>query len=60
VGPPPLRAAVRWIARLGGFLGRTPDGDPGPTVLWRGFHRLHDYTAMYHVMSGLAQDTTCG
>ncbi len=29
--------AVRWIARLGGFLGRRRDGEPGVQVLWRGF-----------------------
>jgi len=47
--PPALAQAVRWIAQLGGFLGRTRDGDPGVTVLWRGFQRLIDLTAMYHV-----------
>ena len=49
--PPTLRDAVRWIGRLGGFLGRKSDGEPGPTALWRGFQRLHDLSAMYHVMS---------
>ncbi len=47
--PPTLAQAVRWIAQLGGFLGRTRDGAPGVTVLWRGFQRLIDLTAMYHV-----------
>jgi Transposase DNA-binding/Transposase Tn5 dimerisation domain len=47
--PPPLTQAVRWIAQLGGFLGRPRDGAPGVTVLWRGFQRLVDLTAMYHV-----------
>ncbi|WP_390622222.1 IS4 family transposase [Tautonia marina] len=27
------------LARLGGFLGRTRDGEPGVTTLWRGLHR---------------------
>jgi len=45
--PPPLAQAVRWIAQLGGYLGRTRDGPPGPTVLWRGLQRLIDLTAMY-------------
>jgi hypothetical protein len=40
--PPTLRQATRWIAQLGGFLGRKGDGDPGVTVLWRGLQRLHD------------------
>jgi len=49
--PPTLAQAVRWIAQLGGFLGlgRTRDGAPGVTMLWRGFQRLIDLTAMYHV-----------
>ncbi len=48
--PPPLRQAVRWIAHLGGFPGRRHDGEPGVTVLWRGFQHLADLTAMYVIM----------
>jgi len=33
---PSVKEAVRMIARLGGFLGRKSDGDPGTTVIWRG------------------------
>ena len=40
--PPTLRQAMRWIAQLGGFMGRKSDGEPGVTVLWRGLQRLHD------------------
>ena len=47
--PPTVAQAVRWIAQLGGYLGRKSDGPPGVTVLWRGFQRLGDLTAMYHV-----------
>ena len=39
---PTVRQAVHWIAQLGGFLARKGDAQPGPTVLWRGWHRLHD------------------
>ena len=48
--PPPLRQAVRWIAQLGGFQGRKGDGEPGVTVLWKGFQHLVDVTAMYRIM----------
>ena len=58
--PPPLRAAVRWIGQLGGFLGRAGDGHPGPMALWRGLQRLHDLTAMYAVMRPPTPDSTCG
>lgn len=36
--------AVRMIAKLGGFLGRRGDGDPGPEVLWRGLSKLRILT----------------
>ena len=40
--PPTLHTCVRWIAQLGGFLGRKRDGEPGVKSLWRGLRRLHD------------------
>lgn len=44
--PPPdpigLREAVRMIGRIGGHLGRKCDGEPGMTVLWRGWMRLYE------------------
>ena len=45
--PPTLRQAVRWLAQLGGFLGRRRDGDPGPIVVWRGLHQLRAITAAW-------------
>jgi hypothetical protein len=33
---------VRGVARLGGFLGRKHDGEPGVRSHWRGVQRLHD------------------
>lgn len=43
--PPSLREAARAIAKLGGFLGRHHDGEPGPLSFWRGLARLRDLTA---------------
>jgi len=43
--PPSLREAVRLIARLGGFLARRYDGDPGVKTIWRGLRRLEDLVA---------------
>lgn len=40
--PPGLREAVRLIARLGGFLARKGDGEPGVKTIWRGLRRLED------------------
>jgi hypothetical protein len=39
---PTVREAVRWIAKLGGFLGRKGDEEPGITTIWRGWQRLTD------------------
>jgi hypothetical protein len=36
------KEALRMIARLGGFMGRKSDGDPGLTTVWRGWVRLQD------------------
>lgn len=44
--PPTLRQAVRMIGRLGGHLGRKGDGEPGLTVLWRGWMRLYEDVAI--------------
>jgi hypothetical protein len=38
---PPIRTAVRLIAKLGGFLGRNRDGEPGMITIWRGITRVH-------------------
>ena len=34
----------RRVARLGGYIGRKSDGDPGWRTLWRGWQRLSDLT----------------
>ena len=34
--PPILNEVVRLIARVGGFLGRKGDGDPGVKTIWQG------------------------
>ena len=50
---PTLKEAVILIARLGGFLARKHDGDPGIKVLWRGFHELHSLTKAYQYLSSV-------
>ncbi len=45
--PPSLQDAVRAIAKLGGFIGRKSDGDPGVKTLWRGWQRLQDIVATW-------------
>jgi hypothetical protein len=44
LGPPPdgwgNRNLMRAIARVGGFIGRNSDGEPGWQTIWRGWQRL--------------------
>jgi len=47
---PTLHEAVRWIAQLGGFLGRKHDGEPGVKTIWRGLRRLHDIAATWELL----------
>jgi hypothetical protein len=47
---PTVRQAVHWIAKLGGFLGRKSDGEPGVTAIWRGWQRLQDLAATWQVV----------
>lgn len=41
--PPTLQEVLKMIARLGGFLGRKHDGDPGPIVMWKGLRALYEH-----------------
>lgn len=53
--PPTVRQAIRWIAQLGGFLGRKRDGEPGITVIWRGWQRLQDMADTWSLVKEQAQ-----
>ncbi len=48
--PPSLGEAVRWLAQLGGFVGRRRRDQPGTETVWRGFQHLRDLTRMYRIM----------
>ena len=40
---PPLGEVIRQIAKLGGFLGRKHDGQPGLKTLWKGYMRVREF-----------------
>lgn len=44
---PSLRDAQRTVARLGGFLGRKGDGEPGVKSIWIGLQRLDDISGAW-------------
>jgi IS4 transposase len=42
---PTLNEVVRLVARLGGFLARKGDGEPGVKTIWLGMQRILDFAA---------------
>jgi len=49
--PMNLREAVRSIAKLGGFIGRKGDGEPGVKTLWRGLMEFETIKDGYNTLS---------
>jgi Transposase DNA-binding/Transposase Tn5 dimerisation domain len=49
-----VREFVRGVAKLGGFLGRKHDGEPGVLTLWRGYQRLQDLLSGYRLHTSAA------
>lgn len=49
---PSLYEAIRMIAKLGGFIGRKSDREPGTETLWRGLLRLDGMTEGWRLASG--------
>jgi Transposase DNA-binding/Transposase Tn5 dimerisation domain len=47
---PSLGQCVRWIAQVGGFIGRKRDGHPGVKTLWLGLRRLHDIVSTWKLL----------
>lgn len=48
---PSLKDAVLWIAKLGGFLGRKGDGEPGVKTIWRGLRKLGNIWETWEFLS---------
>ena len=53
-----VRAFVRGVAQLGGFLGRRRDGEPGVRALWRGYERLQDMVVGAHLDASVTDDSS--
>ena len=54
--PPSLHDAVLWIAKLGGFLGRKSDGEPGVKTIWRGLRRLDDISSSWKLFRNTGEN----
>jgi Transposase DNA-binding/Transposase Tn5 dimerisation domain len=48
--PPTLQEATRWLAQMGGYLGRKSDGPPGLKTVWLGYESLLQAVALYEVL----------
>lgn len=48
---PTVEQVVIWLAQLGGFLNRKGDGQPGVTVIWRGWQRFQDALSMWLIFN---------
>ena len=57
--PPTLNEVVRLVARLGGFLARTGDGEPGGKTIWLGMQRILDFAAGIRFSRELRAQGTC-
>jgi len=60
IKPPSIHDVVLWIAKLGGFLGRKSDGEPGVKTIWRGIGSLHHISSTWklaHSISPILVDT---
>ena len=57
--PPTLNEVVRLVARLGGFLARKGDGEPGVKTIWLGMQRILDFAAGVRFSRELQESGTC-
>ena len=44
---------ISMIAKLGGFLGRKSDAEPGAQVMWIGMQRMKDFTLAWETIHAL-------
>ena len=57
--PPTLNEVVRLVARLGGFLARKGDGEPGVKTIWLGMQRIIDFAAGIKFSRELVAQGSC-
>lgn len=56
--PPMLGDFLKFVAALGGHLGRAHDGPPGPEIIWRGMRRVFDFAIAWETRTANAKPTT--
>ncbi len=50
--PPTIKEAILMLAKIGGFLARKGDGEPGVKIIWQGLRRIDDITDTYTIFKG--------
>lgn len=55
-----IRNFMRGLAKLGGFLGRKGDGEPGWITIWRGVKDLLQMLRFQKALRAIKNDLTCG
>jgi hypothetical protein len=58
--PPSLKDALIMIAKLGGFMARKSDGDPGVKVIWRGLRKLSNIMIGWNIAKMLSSPIVVG
>jgi hypothetical protein len=56
---PKLNEVLRLIARLGGFLGRKSDGEPGVKTIWLGLKEVHVAAKTLRALRSAGDAATC-
>ena len=56
---PKLNEVLRLIARLGGFLARKGDGEPGAKAIWLGLKEIHVAARTSQKLRALGQAGNC-
>ncbi|NOT78705.1 MAG: IS4 family transposase [Bacteriovoracaceae bacterium] len=61
---PTLDTVIKWIAQLGGWLGRKGDGEPGVMSIAKGWQRIESGAMMWETMNDQCKkpttDESCG
>jgi hypothetical protein len=55
--PPQLKAMVRMVAQLGGYVNKPGAADPGPQTVWLGLSRTHDFALCWNLFGPDAPKT---
>jgi hypothetical protein len=57
---PTLDTVIKWIAQLGGWLGRNGDGEPGVMSIAKGWQRIESGAMMWETMNDQNEKPTTG